>query len=121
MRAGLVGLLAEYSPRDPQAVAAITHFMHEEHSIGARESALNGIANAQPLAYSPALVALIIESIEHDPATRFTSVQALGRCGRKSADVAIPVLSRIANDESEKPEIRKMAEAGIDGIRRSAQ
>jgi hypothetical protein len=121
MRSGLVGLLAEYAPRVPEATAAIVSFMREDHSIAVRESALNDIGNAQPHAYSSALVSLIIEAIERDPATRFTSVQALGRCGRKAAEVAIPVLDRIAHDDQEKPEIRKMAEAGIDYIRHSAQ
>jgi hypothetical protein len=122
MRAALIGLLAEYSPQDPQVIATITEYMRSDHSVPERNAALDGIANAQTRAgYSPALVSLIIEAVENDPRTRFTSVQALGRCGRNAADVAIPVLSRIAHDERETAEIRRMAEGAIDGIRRSAQ
>ena len=86
------------------------------------DAALNGIANAQMRGgYSPELVSMIIEAVEHDPETRFTSVQALGRCGRNAAEVAIPILSRIALDDHETPQIRRMAEGAIDYIRRSAQ
>lgn len=101
-------------------IATITEYMDSDHSVPERVAALDGIANAQTRAgYSPTLVSLIIEAIENDPRTRFTSVQALGRCGRNAADVAIPVLSRIAHDERETTEIRKMAEGAIDGIHRS--
>lgn len=122
MRAGLVGLLAEYSPQDPQVIAVITEYMHADHSVPERDAALDGIANAQTRGdYSPALVSLIIEAVENDPKTRFTSVQALGRCGRNAAEVAIPVLSKIAHDDRETPEIRRMAEGAIDYIHRSAR
>jgi hypothetical protein len=118
----LIGTLTAYAPNDPQVIDTITHFMQLKHTLLARENALNGIANglSDRHRYSPELVQLIIQAIERDSETRLTSVQALGRCGRKAYGVAMPILSKIAHDDHEQPEIRKLAEGAIDSIQHSA-
>src|SRR5690242_1366929 len=118
----LVGTLAAYAPNDPLVIVSITRFFQEKHGIQARQNALNGIANglSDRHRYSPELAQLIVQAIERDPDTRFTSVQALGRCGWKAREIAMPVLSKVAHDRHEQPDIRKLAEDAMDNIQRSA-
>jgi len=118
----LIGTLTAYAPNDSQVIDTITRFMQEKHSLQARQNALNGIANSlsDRHRYSPELVQLIVRAIEGDPETRFTSVQALGGCGWKAYDIAMPILSKVAHDNHERPDIRKMAEAAMDNLQRSA-
>jgi tetratricopeptide (TPR) repeat protein len=121
IRTALVGVLTAYAPNDPKVVAAITGFMREEHSVGARDSAVSSIANGllSRHRYSTDLVQLIVDAAENDAQTRFTSIQALGRLGPRAHDVALPVLSRVARDDHERPDVRKMAESAIDMIQQS--
>ena len=118
----LIGTLTAYAPNDPQVIDSITRFLQEKHSLQARQNALNGIANglSDRHRYSPELVQLIVQAIERDPDTRFTSVQALGRCGWKAYEIAMSILSKVANDNHERPDIRKMAEGATNSIRGSA-
>jgi len=118
----LIGTLTAYAPNDPQVVDSITRFLQEKHSLQARQNALNGIANglSDRHRYSPELVQLIVQAIERDPDTRFTSVQALGRCGWKAHEIAMPILSKVAHDNYERPDIREVAEGAMDSIRGSA-
>lgn len=118
----LVGTLAAYAPIDPKVIDTITRFMQGKHSLQVRENALNGIANglSDRHRYSPKLLQLIVQAVERDPETRFTSVQALGRCGWKAYDIAMPVLSKIAHNDHERADIRKLAQGAMDSIQRSA-
>lgn len=118
----LIGTLAAYAPSDPLVIDSITRFFQEKHGVQARQNALNGIANglSDRHRFSPELVQLISQAIERDPDTRFTSVQALGRCGWKAREIAMPILSKLAHDSHERPDIRKLAEAAMDSIQRSA-